>query len=31
MEECCNRWTKTASTIEQDRNSDVEDVTFSDN
>jgi len=29
MEECCNRWTKMAITTE-DRNSDVEDVTFSD-
>jgi len=30
MEERCNRWTKTASTTEEDRNSDVENVTFSD-
>jgi len=30
MEECCNRWTKTASTTEEDRNSDVENVTISD-
>ena len=30
MEEGCNKWTKTASTTEEDRNSDAEDVTFSD-
>jgi len=26
MKECCNRWTKTASTTEEDKNSDVYDV-----